>query len=178
MSLYGVVSLRSILQHETCVSIIPTAATGLPLPQRLAASAVVGLVNRDAGRPFALGVISANDALWLKDAQQGGGLPSNDTVQKVPTLTNLIAIALRLGAILYSAHHTAYSCPKQLACLQILLAAFSMTAVDCESSSRCRQCEDQGAVLSLRALVPAQCGHTGRHTQSDTSRFWAGRRLV
>ena len=70
---------------------------GFPLSERFSASALVGLVNRHAGKPFVLGQINPNDALWLTSAQRDGVFPSNDTVQNLVSLTALATVALSLG---------------------------------------------------------------------------------
>ena len=57
----------------------------------------MGLVNRHAGKPLILGKVNPNDDLWLASAQQGGGLPSNDTVQNLVSLTDLAALAVGQG---------------------------------------------------------------------------------
>ena len=87
------------MSHARVLKYWSVYSTGLPPPERFSASALVGLVNRHAGKPFILGKINPNDALWLSSAQEDGILPSNDTVQNVASLKDLATLALGQGML-------------------------------------------------------------------------------
>ena len=93
----AVMSHKPVSIAETMQMAIKYVLAGLPLSERFSASALVGLVNRHAGKPFVLGQINPNDALWLSSAQRDGVFPKNDTVQNLVSLTDLATVALSLG---------------------------------------------------------------------------------
>ena len=72
---------------------------GLPLQQRLAASVVVGLLNRQAQRPSALGLINPSDQAWLGTALAEEPVLNASTIQQVESLAQLGDAASSSGTI-------------------------------------------------------------------------------
>lgn len=72
-------------------------ATDLPLEQRLAASVLVGLLNRKLQRPAAIGRINPTDDAWIQSAQTEEPTLINSTFQQVTSLEELGVIARAAG---------------------------------------------------------------------------------
>ena len=65
--------------------------------QRLAAAVLVGLLNRQAQAPVALGKINQNDAAWLDDAKAEEPALNASNFQEVSSFEELAHIAADSG---------------------------------------------------------------------------------
>ncbi|BDA45333.1 hypothetical protein COCOBI_07-1200 [Coccomyxa sp. Obi] len=157
-----------LVQSDNYVYII--SIKDLPREQQLAASVLVGLLNRAAERPFAIGEINPTDAAWIDSAQNEEPTLQNSTFLQVASLEELCVTARGRDAVLSRVLYSPDE-PWSIANVATLAGIHLSVPVPTNSSTVASVISPQG--FSLFEDLPVAFDTRGQWEDAPNATAWA-----